>query len=131
MDSRSPRLTPLERRVMQALWAGGDLSVREIQVTFPERRRPAYTTVQTIVYRLERKGALRRIKKVGNAFVFAATLTRDAVSRGVIDDLLRFFGGHSRPVLAHLIEAGKLTLDDVRDAEQTLKRLARERGRKP
>jgi predicted transcriptional regulator len=108
---------------MEALWTHGASSVREIQETFPERERPAYTTVQTMVYRLEGKNAVRRVKKIGNAHVFDAVISRNQAQRRVIDELLSFFGGRSQPVVAHLIEAGKLTLDDVREAEQTLKRL--------
>ena len=117
-----PRLTKLELQIMEALWTGGALSVREIQEAFPERERPAYTTVQTMVYRLETKRAVRRVKKIGNAHIFEAVVSRAAAQRRLIDELLSFFGGRSQPVMAHLIEAGKLTLEDVQEAEQLLRR---------
>ena len=118
-----PRLTKLELQIMEALWTGGALSVREIQEAFPERERPAYTTVQTMVYRLETKKAVRRVKKIGNAHIFEAVVSRSAAQRRLIDELLSFFGGRSQPVVAHLIEAGKLTLEDVQEAEQLLRKL--------
>src|SRR5438034_6249118 len=106
---------------MEALWGSGASSIREIQERFPERERPAYTTVQTIVYRLEAKRAIRRVKKIGNAHIFEAVVSRNAAHRRLIDELLSLFGGRSQPIVAHLIESGKLTLEDVRDAEQTLR----------
>ena len=118
-----PRLTKLELQIMEALWTHGASSVREIQEAFPERERPAYTTVQTMVYRLETKKAVRRVKKIGNAHIFEAVVSRSAAQRRLIDELLSFFGGRSQPVVAHLIEAGKLTLDDVHEAEQLLRKL--------
>lgn len=118
-----PRLSKLELQIMNALWTGGAQSVREIQEAFPEDDRPAYTTVQTMVYRLETKQAIRRVKKIGNAHIFEAAISRDAAQRRLIDELLSFFGGRSQPVVAHLIESGSLTLDDVKEAEQTLRRL--------
>jgi BlaI family transcriptional regulator, penicillinase repressor len=119
----SPRLTKLEMQIMDALWTKGALSVREIQEAFPERDRPAYTTVQTMVYRLEGKQAIRRVKKIGNAHIFEPAVSRNAAQRRLIDELLSFFGGRSQPLMAHLIEAGKLTLDEVKEAEQTLRKL--------
>jgi predicted transcriptional regulator len=118
-----PRLTKLELQIMEALWTLGASSVREIQEAFPEKDRPAYTTVQTMVYRLEAKKAVRRLKKIGNAHVFEAVVSRNAAQRRLIDELLSFFGGRSQPVVAHLIEAGKLTLDDVHEAEALLRKL--------
>jgi len=118
-----PRLTKLEIQIMEALWTRGASSVREIQEAFPEKDRPAYTTVQTMVYRLETKQAIRRLKKIGNAHIFEAIVSRSAAQRRLIDELLSFFGGRSQPVVAHLIEAGKLTLEDVQEAEQLLKKL--------
>jgi len=120
-----PRLTKLELQIMEALWKSGASSVREIQESFPERDRPAYTTVQTMVYRLEAKKALRRVKKIGNAHIFEAVITKRVAQRRLVDELLSVFGGRSQPVVAHLIEAGKLTLDDVKEAEQTLRKLAK------
>lgn len=119
----SPRLTKLEMQIMEALWSNGASSVREIQEAFPEKDRPAYTTVQTMVYRLEGKRAVRRVKKIGNAHIFEAAVTRSAAQRRLIDELLGFFGGRSQPLMAHLIEAGKLTLEEVKEAEQTLRKL--------
>ena len=120
-----PRLTKLELQIMDALWTRGALSVREIQEAFAEKNRPAYTTVQTMVYRLEAKKAIRRMKKIGNAHIFEAAISRASAQRRLIDELLAFFGGRSQPVMAHLIETGKLTLDDVQQAEQMLRKLAK------
>ena len=125
-----PKLTRLEMQIMEALWSLGAVSVREIQESFPEKDRPAYTTVQTMVYRLEAKKAVRRVKKVGNAHIFEAAVTRATAHRRLIDDLLAFFGGSSQPVMAHLIDSGNLTLEDVKEAERTLRQLGRkEKGR--
>jgi BlaI family penicillinase repressor len=120
-----PKLTKLELQIMDALWNQGKTSIREIQETFPEKGRPAYTTIQTIVYRLEAKGAVRRIKKVGNFHIFEAAVSRDAAQRRLINDLLALFGGRTQPVMAHLIESGKLTLADVKEAEKVLRKLER------
>jgi BlaI family transcriptional regulator, penicillinase repressor len=111
---------------MEALWTRGPCSVREIQESFPAKKRPAYTTVQTTVYRLEAKKALRRVKKIATALIFEAAFSREAAERRLIDDLLGLIGGRSRPIMAHLIESGKLTLDDVREAEKALLKLAAE-----
>ena len=120
-----PRLTKLELQVMDALWTRGASSVREIQEAFPDKDRPAYTTVQTMVYRLEGKKAIRRLKKIGNAHIFEAAISRNAAQRRLIDDLLAFFGGRPQPVVAHLVETGKLTLDDVQEAEQLIRKLSK------
>jgi BlaI family transcriptional regulator, penicillinase repressor len=120
-----PRLTKLELRIMETLWTAGQASIRELQEAFPEKNRPAYTTIQTIVYRLETKKAVQRVRKVGNFHIFAAAVSRAAAQRRLIDDLLALFGGRSQPVMAHLIESGKLTLADVKEAEKTLCRLER------
>jgi predicted transcriptional regulator len=117
------KLSKLEFQIMEALWSRGASSIREIQESFPEKRRPAYTTIQTTVYRLEGKGAVQRVKKVGNFHIFEASVSRDTAQRRLIDDLLALFGGRSQPVMAHLIESGKLTLEDVREAEKTLRKL--------
>jgi predicted transcriptional regulator len=109
---------------METLWARGELSIREIQESFPARQMPAYTTIQTTVYRMEIKNIVRRVKKVGNFHVFAAVVSRDAAQRRILDDVLGYFGGQSQPVMAHLIESGKLSIDDIKDAERTLKKLA-------
>ncbi len=111
---------------MEGLWVRGALSIREIQEAFTARDRPAYTTVQTTVYRMEAKRALRRVKKIGNAHIFEAVVSRHAAQRRLIDELLGLFGGRSRPVMAHLIESGKLTLEDVREAEKTLEELSKQ-----
>jgi predicted transcriptional regulator len=124
-----PKLTKFELRIMEALWMHGASSVREIQEALPEKNRPAYTTVQTMVYRLEVKRAVRRVKKIGNANIFEATVSRDAAQRRLIDELLSFFDGRTQPVMAHLIESGRLTLEDVQEAEKTLRQLAS--GRAP
>jgi predicted transcriptional regulator len=116
-------LSKLELQIMEALWSRGASSVREIQEAFPEKGRPAYTTVQTMVYRLETKNAIRRVKKIGNAHIFEAVVSRSSAQRRLIDELLAFFGGSSQPVVAHLIESGNLTLDDVKEAEQLLLKL--------
>jgi len=123
-----PKLTRLELQIMEALWTLGPASVREIQEALPASGRPAYTTVQTIVSRLEAKKAVRRVKKVGNAYIFEPQITRSTAQRRLIDELLSFFGGRTQPVVAHLIEAGKLTLDDVHEAERTLRKLAKGRA---
>jgi predicted transcriptional regulator len=120
-----PKLTKLEMQIMEALWSRGACSVREIQETFPERSRPAYTTVQTTVYRLEAKKALRCVKRISNANIFEAAVTRGQAQGRLIDELLSLFGGRTKPVMAHLIESGKLTLADIKEAEQTLRRLAK------
>ncbi|MGH8295304.1 MAG: BlaI/MecI/CopY family transcriptional regulator [Steroidobacteraceae bacterium] len=116
-----PKLSKLELRIMEALWTQGSSSIREIQQSFPEKARPAYTTVQTMVYRLEAKKAVRRAKKISNAHIFEATLSRDVAQRRLIDDFLALFGGRTQPLMAHLIEAGKLTLEDIQEAEKTLR----------
>jgi BlaI family penicillinase repressor len=120
-----PKLTKLELQIMEIFWTRGACSVREIQDGFPERGRPAYTTVQTTVYRLERKKALRLVKRISNANIFEAAISRDAAQRTLIDELLGLFGGRAKPVMAHLIESGKLTLEDVEEARKDLKKLAR------
>lgn len=120
-----PRLTKLELQIMDVLWTRGTASIREIQETFPEKRRPAYTTIQTTVYRLEDKGATRRVKKVGNFHIFEPVISRKTAQRKLVDELLGLFGGRTQPVMAHLIESGKLTLDDVKEAEKALRRHSR------
>ena len=121
----APKLTKLELQIMEALWTAGASSIREIQETFPEKDRPAYTTIQTTVYRLEGKKAVRRVKKVGNFHIFEAAVSRIAAQRKLVDDLLALFGGSTQPVMAHLIESGRLTLADVKEAEKMLRSLAR------
>ena len=122
------KLTRLELQIMEALWTRGACSVREVQEAFPEKGRPAYTTVQTTVYRLEEKGAVRRAKKISNAHIFEAVVTREAAQGRLIDDLLSLFGGRVRPVMAHLVETGQLTLDDVKDAKRMLKEISGKGG---
>ena len=119
------KLSKLEFQIMETLWTKGDSSIREIQESFPEKRRPAYTTIQTTVYRMEVKEIVKRVKKVGNFHIFAPLVTRDEAQRTLIDDLLSLFGGNSQPVMAHLIESGKLSLEDVKEAEKTIKNLSR------
>lgn len=114
------KLTKFELEIMHALWELGSASVREIQEQLPEKKRPAYTTVQTIVRRLEEKGAVRKLKKIGNAFVFEPVVTRKSAHFRLINELLDLFGGSARPLMAHLAEAGKLSLEDVREMENML-----------
>ncbi len=116
------KFTKLELQIMQALWDQGTASIREIQEAFPEPGRPSYTTVQTTVYRLELKKAVRRVKKISNAHIFEAVVSRSAAQRRLIDDLLGLFGGRTQPVMSHLIESGRLTLDDVKEAEKELRK---------
>src|SRR5712672_1084247 len=120
-----PKLSKLELQIMEALWTKGPCSVREIQESFPAKKRPAYTTVQTTVYRMEAKKALRRTRKIATALIFEAAVSREAAERRLIDDLLGLFGGRSRPIMAHLVESGSLTLEDVREAEKALLKLVK------
>jgi BlaI family transcriptional regulator, penicillinase repressor len=113
------RFTRLELQILEALWANGTASVREVQETFPEPR-PAYTTVQTVLYRLEAKDAVRRVKKIGNAHIFEPAVARDITRHGLLDEILGFFGGKAQPMMAQLAEAGKLTRDDVRELERII-----------
>jgi BlaI family transcriptional regulator, penicillinase repressor len=123
------KFSKLELQIMETLWNRGECSVREIQEAFPESHRPAYTTVQTMVYRLlEGKGAVRIVKRIGNANIFTAAISRDDAGRRLIDDLLAFFGGRTKPVMAQFVESGKLTLEDVREAEQEILKLARSKA---
>ena len=119
-----PKLTRLELQIMEALWSQGALSIREIQEAFPERDRPAYTTIQTTVYRLEEKGAAPLQKDRQRAYI-EAVVSRNAAQSRLVDELLGLFGGRTQPVMSHLIESGKLTLSDVQEAEKTLRRLAK------
>jgi BlaI family transcriptional regulator, penicillinase repressor len=125
-----PKLTKLELRIMEILWQRGQASIREIQEDFPEKTRPAYTTVQTVIYRLEGKHAVARVRKVGNFHIFAPAISRNSAHRKLIDDLLGLFGGRPQPVMAHLIESGKLTLQDVREAEKLLRQLQKKEAAK-
>jgi BlaI family penicillinase repressor len=109
---------------MESIWTLGECSIREMQESFSSKKRPAYTTIQTTVYRLEAKNIVRRVRKVGNFHIFAATVSRRAAQRRLIDDLISLFGGHTQPVMAHLIESGKLSLEDIEEAEKTLRRLS-------
>ena len=122
-----PKLSKLEFEIMETLWDRGESSIREIQESFPEKKRPAYTTIQTTVYRMETKKVVNRVRKVGNFHIFAAVVSRAAAQRRLIDDMLALFGGRTQPVMAHLIASGKLTLEDVQDAEKRLRELADEK----
>ena len=124
---RLPKLSKLEMQIMEVLWTAGPSAIREIQESFGLKNRPAYTTVQTMVYRLETKKALRRARKIGNAHIFEAVLSRDAAKARLVDEFLSIFGGRMQPVMAQLIEAGNLTSKDVADAEKLLKDLAAKR----
>ena len=122
---KSPKLTKLELKVMEALWNNGASSIREIQETFSENKRPAYTTVQTTVYRMENKKVVHRVKKIGNAHIFDASVSRNAAHGKLIDYLLGLFGGSVQPVMSHLIETGKLTMDDLEEAKESLRKLSK------
>src|SRR5271169_4651114 len=125
-----PKLTKLELQILEALWAHGKASIREIQEAFPAPR-PAYTTIQTTVYRLEGKKALRRVRKIGNADIFEPTVARDVTRNKLLDEILSFFGGRAQPMMAQLAEAGKLTIEDVRELEKTVEELAaQKKGRR-
>jgi len=117
-----PKLSKLELQILEALWSHGKASIREIQEAFPDPR-PAYTTIQTTVYRLEGKKALRRVRKIGNADIFEPVVARDVTRHKLLDEILSFFGGKAQPMMAQLAEAGKLTLEDVRELEKTIKKL--------
>ena len=121
-----PKLSNLEFKIMETLWSKNECSIREIQESFPAKKKPAYTTIQTTVYRMEAKGVVRRLKKVGNFHIFAPAISRDAAQRRLMDDLLALFGGRGQPVMTHLIETGKLSLDDVKEAEKLLRTLGKE-----
>jgi BlaI family transcriptional regulator, penicillinase repressor len=121
---KAQKLTKLELQIMEALWSRGTCSIREIQEAFPAKGRPAYTTVQTTVYRLETKRKiLRRVKKISNADIFEATISREEAQGTLIDELLALLGGRTRPVMAHFVKSGKLTLDDIKEAEVMLREL--------
>ena len=124
-----PKLSKLEFEIMETLWGRGESSIREIQDAFPAKRKPAYTTIQTTVYRMEVKEVVKRVRKVGNFHIFAAAVSRAAAQRRLIDDLLALFGGSSQPVMAHLIESGKLTLEDIKEAEEALRKLEPREGK--
>lgn len=119
MSGRS--YTKPELQIMEVLWNEGACSIREIHDALPARGRPAFTTVQTVVYRLEKKGALRCIKRISNANIFEAAVTRDEAHTTLLDELLGLFGGRPKPVIARLVESGKLTLDDIKEAEEALR----------
>jgi predicted transcriptional regulator len=122
---KAPKLTKLELRIMEALWKLGPCSIREIHATFPENKRPAYTTIQTTVYRMESKRAVRCVKRISNANIFEAAVSRGEAQNTLIDELLSLFGGRTKPVMARLVESGKLTLDDIKEAEDALRKLSR------
>ncbi|HXT69106.1 MAG TPA: BlaI/MecI/CopY family transcriptional regulator [Vicinamibacterales bacterium] len=123
-----PRLSKLELQILEALWTSGKASIREIQEAFPEPR-PAYTTVQTIVYRMEAKKAVRRVRKISNAHIFEPVVAREVTRHRLLDEILSFFGGRALPMMAQLAEAGKLTREDIRELEKTI--ADRERQEKP
>jgi BlaI family transcriptional regulator, penicillinase repressor len=123
-----PRLTRLELQILEALWTQGKASIREVQEAFPEPR-PAYTTIQTTMYRMEEKKALRRVRKIGNAHIFEPIVAREATRHRMLDEILSFFGGRAQPMMAQLAEAGKLTLEDVQELEKSLKERRRQEER--
>jgi predicted transcriptional regulator len=121
-----PKLSKLELQIMETLWNRGPCSIREMQESFPESKRPAYTTVQTTVYRLlEGKKAVKIVRRISNANIFDAAISRDDAGRRLMDDVLALFGGRTKPVMAHLVESGRLTLKDVKEAEEAIRKLAR------
>jgi predicted transcriptional regulator len=122
-----PKLTPLELRILEALWTHGKASIREVQEAFPEPR-PAYTTIQTVVNRMEAKGAVKRLRKIGNAHIYEPAVARDVARRNLLDEILSLFGGRVQPMMAQLAEAGKLTLDDIKEIEKTI-RASKRKGR--
>jgi predicted transcriptional regulator len=126
---RLPKLSKLEMQIMEVLWTAGPSAIREVQESFGPKNRPAYTTVQTMVYRLEAKKALRRARKIGNAHIFEAVLSRETAQRRLVDEFLSIFGGRMQPVMAQLIEAGNLSPKDVSDAEKLLRELAAKKKR--
>jgi BlaI family penicillinase repressor len=121
-----PKLTKLELQILEAMWKHGKASIREIQESFPEPR-PAYTTIQTTVYRLEGKKVARRVRKISNAHIFEPTIARDVARGRLLDEILSFFGGRAQPMMAQLAEAGKLNRDDIRELEKTIDKLERQR----
>ena len=124
-----PKLSKLELQIMETLWSRGPCSIREIQEAFPESKRPAYTTVQTTVYRmLEGKKTVKIVRRISNANIFDAAISRDDAGRRLMDDVLALFGGRTKPVMAHLVESGRLTLEDVKEAEQAIRKLAKSRA---
>jgi BlaI family transcriptional regulator, penicillinase repressor len=127
---RRATLSRLELQILEVLWGHGAASVREIHAALPAKGRPALTTVQTMIYRLEKKQALRCIKRIGNANIFAAAISRDQAHTTLVEELLSLFDGHAKPVMARLVESGRLTLDDIRDAEDALKKMTK-KGRTP
>lgn len=122
-----PRLSKLELQIMEAFWQGGALAIRDVQERFPKKTRPAYTTVQTMVNRLEAKGVLRRTAKTGNAHIFEASVSRGAAQGRLVDEFIALFGGRMQPLMAQLVESGKLTLEDVQEAERKLQELAKKK----
>jgi len=127
---KHPKLTRLELQVMEALWSRGACSIREIHETFPEKNRPAYTTIQTTVYRMEGKGALRCTKRISNANIFESAISRNDAENRLIDELMSLFGGRTKPLIARLVESGGLTMDDIKEAEKSLRRLSKKDGAK-
>lgn len=124
-----PKLSKLELQIMEMLWSRGACSIREIQEGFPEPKRPAYTTVQTTVYRLlEKKAAVKVVRRISNANIFDAAVSRDDAGRRLIDDVLALFGGKTKPVMAHLVESGRLTMEDVKEAEEAIRKLAKSKS---
>ena len=122
---KHPKLTRLELQVMEALWTRGACSIREIHETFPEKNRPAYTTIQTTVYRMEGKGAVKCTKRIANANIFEAAVSRDQAQNRLVDDLMSLFGGRAKPVMARLVETGGLTLEDIKEAERAIRKMGR------
>ena len=129
VNMKSPKLTPLEIQIMEALWTRGACSVREIHETFPEKGRPAYTTIQTTVYRMEGKKAVRCVKRISNANIFEAAVSREQAHNRLVNELLKLFGGNTKPVMARLVETRQLTIDDIKEAELALRKHRKDKGK--
>ena len=128
---KTPKLSKLELQIMEVLWDRGGCCIRDVLDAFPGAKKPAYTTIQTMVYRLEEKDALRRIRKISNAHIFEPTVDRDIARHGLLDDILSLFGGRAQPMVAQLAEAGKLSLEDVREIEEIIRKRDRQHAKKP
>ena len=126
---RQPKLSKMEFRIMEVLWERGPCAIRDVVAALPAKNKPAYTTIQTVIYRLEAKNIVRRVKKVGNFHIFETLISREAAQRRLVDELLAFFGGSSQPVVAHLIESGRLSLEEIEEAEKTLRSLSQKEKR--
>jgi BlaI family transcriptional regulator, penicillinase repressor len=128
MPMRRTSLTKPELQILEVLWTRGACSIREIQEALPAKGRPAFTTVQTVVYRLEKKKAIRLVKRISKANIVEAAISRDEAHTTLVDELLNLFGGRPKPVMARLVESGRLTLEDIKEAEDALRKLLKKGG---